>query len=51
MGLAEPDKEPKLEVEPAEVEVLLEKEPVADIAEPIAVSPKEGKCCYQSSWG
>ena len=43
MVLAEADKEPKPEVEPAEVEVLLEKEPIQDIAEPIAASPREGK--------
>ena len=43
MGLAEADKEPKPEVEPAEMEVLLEKETIPDIAEPIAASPREGK--------
>ena len=43
MGLAEADKESKPEVEPAEVEVLLEKELIPDIAEPIAASPREGK--------
>ena len=49
MGLAEADKELKPEFEPAEVEVLLEKEPVPDIAEPIAASPREGRYCHWSS--
>ena len=43
MVLAEADKEPKPEVEPAEVEVLLENEPIQDIAQPLAASPREDK--------